>query len=1070
LEARELLSFGSLVQVSSTTPFTNQGDIAGQAGTVYLNTEVEPRLAVDPTNPQHLVGVWQQDRWSNGGSRGIVAGVSTDGGNTWTDIPLPGVTVNSGGTFLRASDPWVTFTPNGDLYAVSLPIHDPTNGYSDGIYVNKSTDGGLHWSNAVGITLNTNGSLTNDKESITADPTKSNNVYVVWDTLGLGGGGPTRFARTTDAGQTWSAPQIILDPSPGQTISNQIVVLPTGTLVDMCVRINYNTGAQDIVVIRSTNQGTTWSSPIVVNSLQALGVSDPDTGATVRTGDIIPDIAVDHTSGNLYVVWQDGRFSGAAHDDIALSMSTDGGLTWSSPVKVNQTPTNIPAGDQQTFTPTVAVSANGTLAVAYYDFRNNTSAPGLPTDRWVAFANPAQQPLSFGNEQRLTDTSFNMELAPNAEGYFTGDYEGTVAGGSTFNTFANFFSQPVSSQDRASIFFRGVLSPGTLNLTQFAPPTPVEGQPAGGTLAGFTDSSAHPDINAYTAIVSWGDGAGDTLTAPNGGIVANGSAFTVVDSHTYGEEASGQPFSVQITDGSGSGIGSSATVGVADATLTAAGRTVYPVLGRAFSGLLATFTDADPAGAAGDYTATINWGDGDPTASYQITPVANVAGQFDVTATKAHAYAAGTFPVTVTINDAGGSTTPAQSTADVVTHFRVDAPNAATAGTPFTVTVTALDAAGNTAAGYTGTVHFTSSDSKAGLPANYTFQPSDKGTQDFSVTLKTAGTRSLTVADTVASALKGSKTGIAVSPGVTSRFLVVAPATTTAGASFSITVTAEDVYGNTTPAYRGTLHFASSDPKPVLPPDYPFTAGDAGVHTFTNAATLFTAGARNITATDTGTLSITGQRIVSVQPAAARILVVSGFPSRTTAGVAHNFTVTAEDAYGNTATGYRGTVQFTSTDPKGGLPADYSFSAADKGKHTFPATLVTAGSRSITAKDKVTPSIAGIESGITVDPAKAAVLVVSAPVSVTAGVAFSFTVTAQDAFGNTATSYRGTIHFTSSDGAAMLPANYTFTAANAGIHSTFSATLNTMGTQSLTATDTLMTGITGTDLDIDVSP
>ena len=82
------------------------------------------------------------------------------------------------------------------------------------------------------------------------------------------------------------------------------------------------------------------------------------------------------------------------------------------------------------------------------------------------------------------------------------------------------------------------------------------------------------------------------------------------------------------------------------------------------------------------------------------------------------------------------------------------------------------------------------------------------------------------------------------------------------------------------------------------------------------------------------------------------------------------------------------------------------------------------------------------------------------PATATAGTAFNFTVTAYDAYGNVATGYTGTVHFTSSDAGATLPANYTFTSANAGTH-TFSATLKTGGTQTITATDTVTSSITG---------
>src|SRR5262249_5303798 len=161
-----------------------------------------------------------------------------------------------------------------------------------------------------------------------------------------------------------------------------------------------------------------------------------------------------------------------------------------------------------------------------------------------------------------------------------------------------------------------------------------------------------------------------------------------------------------------------------------------------------------------------------------------------------------------------------------------------------------------------------------------------------------------------------------------------------------------------------------------------------------------------------------------VNPAAASTLIVSGFPSPTTAGVAQGFTVTARDPFGNTATGYTGTVAFTSSDAQAVKPANYTFDAADAGVHSFSATLKTADSQSLTATDTVAGSITGTQSGIAVNPAAASTLIVGGYQSpTTAGVAQSFAVTAKDPFGNTATGYTGTVTFSSTDAQAVKPAN-----------------------------------------------
>jgi hypothetical protein len=129
--------------------------------------------------------------------------------------------------------------------------------------------------------------------------------------------------------------------------------------------------------------------------------------------------------------------------------------------------------------------------------------------------------------------------------------------------------------------------------------------------------------------------------------------------------------------------------------------------------------------------------------------------------------------------------------------------------------------------------------------------------------------------------------------------------------------------------------------------------------------------------------------------------------------------------------------------------------------HTFSAILKTAGTQSITAIDTSTTSITGTDAGITVNPAAASRFVITAPSSVSAGSALSLTITVLDAYGNVATGYTGTIHFTSTDGTATLPANYTFTAADNGIHTFTGLVLRKKNTQKITITDTLNISLSG---------
>lgn len=203
--------------------------------------------------------------------------------------------------------------------------------------------------------------------------------------------------------------------------------------------------------------------------------------------------------------------------------------------------------------------------------------------------------------------------------------------------------------------------------------------------------------------------------------------------------------------------------------------------------------------------------------------------------------------------------------------------------------------------------------------------------------------------------------------------------------------------------------------------------------------------------------------VAKISVASSPSFAVAGYPSPTTAGVAQTFTVTALNADGTVNTGYTGTVHFTSTDARAVLPADYTFTSADAGSHAFTVTLKTAGTQSVTATDTVTGSLTAAASGIVVHPAAAAKFVLSAPASVTNGVAFSLTLTVEDAYGNVVTGYTGKVHFRSSDGTATLPANYTFTAADAGVHTfTNKAILRKKGKQTITVTDTLNSALTAT--------
>ena len=469
-------TLGGAVAASGPSPFgtctVGAVDGADPPSINYPNTELEPFVAVNPVD-DHIIGVYQQDRWSDGGAHGLVASRSATGAAWAQDYGEFSVCSNYPSTsytppFNRATDPWVSFDSAGKAYQISLGIQSANLDLS-GVEVATSTDDGATWGAPVRLITSTNPVTFNDKQSITGDwrPVDgAGKAYATWIVGDLPGGdhiGPNGaahsfaygaqpvFSKTIDGGATWSTPK----PMSNAVVflqGNQIVVLPDGTLVDVGAMLFKGSGIQPTpqayfwTAMVSKNGGKTWGAPIKIAPLGTQLLTNPDIpnpttfDETVRAGDYIPDVAVDHTTGAIYMVFADGISTGFNH--VKLTKSTDGGKSWSTPKDVTATPTST-----HSFNQAVEVTSDGTVAVSYYDFRNNdatTRADGLPTDVWLTESHDGGATWS---EQRAYG-SFDMEHAPLAGGWFLGDYQGLAA---IDRDLIMFFSVSTAAEDSADV-------------------------------------------------------------------------------------------------------------------------------------------------------------------------------------------------------------------------------------------------------------------------------------------------------------------------------------------------------------------------------------------------------------------------------------------------------------------------------------------------------------------------------------------------------------------------------------------------------------------------------------------
>jgi len=396
LSARHLTSILMLCCISMSAQIPNVSIATSKRGASL--GPCEPTIAINLTNTQNIAAGAILDRyyWSN------------DGGKTWSSDTLR----SPHGVF---GDPVIVSDYAGHFYYAHLS--DPEKGgwssarLLDRIVVQKSEDGGQTYSDGTYVGLRH--PKDQDKQWLAVDP-KTNALYCAWTEFDLYNSfndtdhSRILFAQSTDGAKTWSDP-IQLSQFEGDCLDDDMTtegaVPAAGPNGEIYVAWAWN---QKIWFDRSTDGGKTWLDKDIVIAKQPGGWTFDIPGIQRCNGMpvLVCDLSDGPNRGTLYVNWTDQR-RGKTDTDIWIAQSSNGGKTWSKPLRIN----NDPKGKHQFLSWIAVDQSNGYLYVVFYDRRDYNDER---TDVYLAVSRDGGK--SFTNE-RISETPFDPSQA-----VFFGDY------------------------------------------------------------------------------------------------------------------------------------------------------------------------------------------------------------------------------------------------------------------------------------------------------------------------------------------------------------------------------------------------------------------------------------------------------------------------------------------------------------------------------------------------------------------------------------------------------------------------------------------------------------------------